>query len=464
MPFTPPDLKTLKVNTNNLDVHFSTLLGRYQITEPNVSKVNTLELLIARINKLTTESESDRSSQLSVFTQLVNELRTTSHEGSDIQRARATQILLGALVHRYFRLINSYKTRSEKTTFFFWGPMLSPDQVITCRLFKSIREVLQLNDKIDNYKEKDLKKLDKVTVVTALESFQEYMLSNEQYNEYSHFRSNDNGKNFFQQLQDIIQEHKIQAKSILHLFSAITFLQSLQKKLCEEHEHVIIGLDNWYSFLKADNKQFGPLSAATLSEHLQQYVSDPKLNARFIQLLATPFIGDILYNSEDEELKQSTSIEQFIDRMKECNSFWASYTMLGGYSLILELTEQLLMSMAENYKINSATLSSNELVDALHNQLLTEEDSTHLKSIEHLQYCIYQALNIENERISLTKKIKSQGLRFLQEFIDTEPQLNIDCFENSAHFKTAIARLGQKLSKPDLSQEQVSKPNRTFSI
>lgn len=116
MTFTPPEFKILSVNTRNLETVFSTLLGRYKIiTDPPVSEAvssgeiisNTLETLLARTHKVVI-CKTDRETARDVFKQLSNELREVLKENNEEKNKQAILFLLGALLHRYFRLIKEY--------------------------------------------------------------------------------------------------------------------------------------------------------------------------------------------------------------------------------------------------------------------------------------------------------------------------------------------------------------------
>jgi hypothetical protein len=459
MTFTLPNLETLKVNTNNLDVRLTTLLGRYQVNatvESGAVKPSTLEVLIARINKLS-EAPTDRKEQQAVFTTLVNDLRRFLLPDAEEQdRKLAPMILLGALLHRYFRLIKSYEDFDKRTKVPLFGfSLFSLSKVTSCRLFLEVREALQLPSDTTNFKENDLKLLDGVTIVTALERFQTYMLQDDKFKAYEHLRSTDEGVNFKLQLQEVITEHKVKAAPVLQLFHAVIFLQSLETKLQEEHKKVTEGLDAWFKLLKAEHKDFSRLPAAIIEDHLKVYVTDPLLQARFIKLLKTPHIEELLYDpvpldDEAEAEPVATTPDKFLIEMKNCNSGLTSYAMVGGYSLILELTEQAINRLADKYKINRIDLSTNEVFALLDKHKMSEDDKYYFTAIGHLQYCIYQALDIESERDELTKKHKARGVQLLKEFLETKPELDMLYFESAPKLEREVALLKVKLSRPDL--------------
>lgn len=454
MPFTLPNLDTLKVNTNNLDVRLTTLLGRYQVIPPAASgavKPSTLETLIARTNALA-DVDTDRKSQQAVFIKLVNDLRRfLDVEAKEYERKLASMILLGSLLHRYFRLIKEYELWKSSTS--LWGlSLFSPGNITTCRLFIAIREALQLPPDTTNFKENDLKILDEVTIVTALEQFQAYMMAGDKFLEYDHFKAKDNGRKFKEQLVEIIDEHKSQAAPVLQLFNTVIFLQSLEKKLQEQHKKVVEGLDSWIRDLKVTHSDFSHLPAVTIEAHLKEKVTDPELQARLIKLLETPHIEGLLYvPSDDEEEAEAvpTTHEKFIHEMKHCNAALTSYTMIGGYALILEVIEQAISELADKYSIDKDDRTIFDIFSSLEKHKMTKEDCYYLTAIGHLQYCIYQALNIESNPGDLTKIHKARGVALLQEFLGTKPDLDLLYFGRAPKLEREVALLQVKLARPD---------------
>ncbi|RUR12375.1 hypothetical protein [Legionella sp. km772] len=330
MTFTPPNLATLWERINRLDEDLNTHLGRYKIplsSSDEQPTPTTLLTLIARTNLLETSCDSDRTTQKEVIAKLVNELRVILLEGNVIKCQQATQILLGALLHRYFRLINEYKTYNEAAKVPLFGWSVYSWDVKDSKLFQGIRKVLQLPDLLKTEKTsavlaEDLKKLDVTTIVTALECFQQYTYKNDHYKEFPHL----NQPNFKPQLEEIIAVHKSRGATILKQYKAISFLQSFVKKLSDEHEKLKLELDKWLKILKKDHANLSAVSIETIEGHISAHIPDP-FKEKTIDLLYTPFVKDEL---------PSLDPEQLIAQLRSCNSKSASYLLTGVCSLILE--------------------------------------------------------------------------------------------------------------------------------
>ena len=117
--FIPPGLEVLKVNTLNLKRYFNEKIGRYKITDPNstssdtLTEVQRLGILIKQ-TQLVISCSSRRTEQKAVFKQLINdEIRPLFRQGNEEQCKHATKYLLGALLHRYFRLVEQYDSHNN---------------------------------------------------------------------------------------------------------------------------------------------------------------------------------------------------------------------------------------------------------------------------------------------------------------------------------------------------------------
>lgn len=406
MTFIPPNLELLRISANNLDARFSTLIGRYQISAPETAtaasqrKQSTLEILIARTNDSVTSCTTDRVTQQEVFSKLVDdELRPVLQEGNEAKCKQASLILLGALLHRYFRLLNEYKPVKEP----LFGFSIYNWDIKKCRFFLAIREALHLpKDMPSDYRKTDLDKLDVTTIVTALECFQSHMLLADHYKSYPHFAADEH---FQPYLQAIIDEHKKRGLSILNQFKAISFIQSLVKKLYEEQQQMEDELDKWIIALKKDHIDFALLNIETIEAHVKTHIENRLLQEKILDLLYTPCIKNNL---------ASFTHERFVLEMKNCNSHRSSYMVMGGCSLILESGA----------------------------------------AYDKLKHCIFQLLGTGLEPEKITDKDKLNGMSLLSEYIEATPAVDFDVqfFGDIGKFKSDVARLTKALVDRRLEQ------------
>lgn len=393
MPFLPPALANLKVNIHNLDEHFSTLIERYKIIKATPAdavgqpKANPLEVLIGLVNEHVSNCSTDQVTARDIFPQLINEkLRSILQNRDEHACKQGARFLLGALLHRYFRLVKSYAQHNGTIGWVSWGFFAC--DVTSCRLFVAIRAALQLPSTYNA--EDDLKCLDASTVVTALECFQSNMLRDELYKKYPHFA--DEGKNFLPYLQVIIDEHKTRGAVVLTQFKAIAFLQSLCANLIGEQQQIEAELDRWSVLLKREHADFRMLTAEVIYAHIQAHVAEP-LRDKVADLLYTPLIKEELATLEHGS---------FIAKMKVCNSNIASYVMLGGCGLLLESSK------------------------------ITSE----------LQHCIYRVLRVDVDPKQVTTEDKLSGMTFLDQFITRKMVTELDCafFGSLDALKTELAQ------------------------
>ncbi|MCL9685778.1 type IV secretion protein Dot [Legionella maioricensis] len=372
MTFTPPQFPILNVNTLNLDTALSTLLGRYKIVDPTESGENqsSLRLLIARTQQVL-DCKSDRVSQREVFNTLVNELREVLKEKDEEKHKRGTQFLLGALLHRYFRLISLYDS---------WNYSFYKSDPRSCRLFLAIRAALNLPDaKSDDYREKDLEILDVTTIVTALESFRDNMQLKDvkqmpRFKKYHHFAVED--PNFEKNLDEIIEKYKIIAAPLLKQFKAIDFIQSLAKKVADEHGQIEQALTEWNKVFVKEHMDFDSLNSEIIALHISKHISPVSLREKVLDLLYTPYI--------QSEMKKPINHKLFFEAMKKSNDDTASYEVFGGYALLLQ----------------SAGIE------------------------EQLRFCIDQALGGGEKP---TDQNMLNGLKFLKQFIKENPSAILNC-------------------------------------
>ncbi len=401
MTFTPPNLATLWGRVNVLDEDFTTHIGRYKIpatASDEQPKPTTLYTLIARANALEISCESERTTQKEVFSKLIVELRAVLHDGNEALCKQGTHVLLGALLHRYFRLLNEYDAYNSaaKVPFLRWS--IYKWDVTDSKLFKGIREVLQLpKETSSNFRKADLDKVDVATIVTALECFQNHMYSGDHYKEFPHLDQ----PNFKPQLQEIIDAQKARGSTVLKQFKAMSFLQSLVKRLGEEHQQLEVELGKWIKLLKRDHADLSKVKIETIEEHINAHVAEPILQEKIVDLLYTPFVN--------AELATLTP-EQLIAKMKDCNSNSASYIITGACTLLLESAD-------------------------------TGDD---------LQLMLYKVLGIGDAQEKLTNKDKQHGLAFLSDFnkvMKKNPLNGIDTqfFGDFNHYETQLSQLDARL-------------------
>ncbi|KTD73496.1 hypothetical protein [Legionella tucsonensis] len=407
MTFTPLEFAKFRVNTLNLEAKYSTLLGRYRVVDSQVSdrssvvQQSSLEVLIARTNEVI-KCKSSRDTQVDVFNLLVNELRQIPKEDKE-KTQQGTLFLLGALLHRYFRLIKEYENPNGYISWSFFGC-----DVTSCKLFQAIRRALQFKE-IDvikkKYKEDDLKILDVVTIVTALEVFRDNMLLEDKekvprFMKYPHFVKDEH---FKQYLQDIIDEHRKRGAAMLHRFKAIAFVQSLTIQINNERQQLEKDIEKWCKGVAKDYKNFNTfqcLDDEAINTSLIKHVESEASRNIIFRLFYAPIIQSNL-----ESMDHST----FLTKIKECYDYTCSYILFGGYVLLLQ---------------NSKTFDTD------------------------LLFTMQQALGLKASLDELTKVDMLDGVKFLKQFLETEPGVNLDCefFEGKERMHTAIARAEKELT------------------
>ena len=375
MAYTPPHFSVVRINTLNLDTKFFNLLKRYKIVDASSSVdlhvQSRLEILLAR-TRVVIECETERESAQDVFNQLSNELREVLKKKDEVKIKQGTQLLLGALLHRYFRIIQEYETS-------YWTYFKSLDPR-NCRLFMAIREALRLSKEAPpDFKKKDLQLLDSATIVTALQVFRDYMKLEDsdqvpRYMKYDHFKQD---VNFERHLDEMIKQYSKEAQPVLNQIKAVDFIQSLSNYFAAEQKQIDEALDKWSKLLAKDHADFSTLDLEKIESHIQTHIESPLMREKILDLLYTPFIQSNIANFDHSS---------FIVEMKKCYSNIASWTVVGGYSLLLQ----------------------SKVVE------------------KKLQFCIHEVLGIQENPSVLTEKDLLNGIKFLKQFMENNPAVNLN--------------------------------------
>lgn len=408
MGYTPPKYNVLRVNTLNMEALLSNSLKRYQISPSVIIKQTSLEILIARANDVI-HSQTDRVSARDVIENLVNELRPCTKQNDD-KNKQATLFLLGALVHRYLRLIKEYD-HYHIASFWVSDPRGS-------QLFNSIRKALRLEDHSSQYRITDLKILDATTIVSCLEVFRSNMLAvNEQqiprYKRYKHLAQD---VNFESHLNELIEEHTKIAAPVLKLFKAIQFLQSVVKQLDEELAQVELDLNGLVGALKKQGIEWASIDCELIENLIGQLSFSESSSSQLIHLLYTPFIQVNLNTMNDEA---------FVQQMKSCHADIATYRLFGAYVLLIK----------------------------------------HIEPNKDLNFCFQKVLGIENIGL-LTVSEMLTGIKFFSEYISCcdESSLNGSFFGHQVTLESLVLHVEKELfSQEDKSKEFQNSPSLSLT-
>ncbi|MFA6302538.1 MAG: hypothetical protein WC627_05325 [Legionella sp.] len=328
MPYIAPKFSVLKANTLNLDTELSTIYVRYSIPKlsEGISPNSTFELLQTRMNVVVHCKETERQTAREVFTQLIKELNLAGPD--EEQKKQGTMILLGALLHRYFRMIREIDKSNYYSSVFFQRTPLTSD------LFQAIREALGLEKNPgSDYLRKDLERLDALTIVSSLEVFRDNMYvilqktGRPRYKSYPHFA---NDINFERHLQDIIDEHAHNKKNqlVLSEFKAVYFLQSFSKQIELERDKLEAVIKEWAEALESAHKDFNSIISTDIIQHIDSNVANEPMKARL----------KFMVQSENVRKHWATfNHKTFLERMIKCADTMASYQLFGAYSLLLNL-------------------------------------------------------------------------------------------------------------------------------
>lgn len=356
----------------NLAKVYSKHIGRYTIADNPVDSAsaaatkNNLELLIERTELYVIKCETDRKTARDVFSLLITDLRPFI-TGTEDEIKNATLFLLGALIHRYFRLIKEYENYNNSSinpvSFFRSLVQVNIWDVKNCKLYNAIADALQ-------FIERNLG-TDELTLINALEVFRHNMLldinaagsssiKKARYLLYPHFAAD---PNFKLHLNELITEHQALGAEVVREFNAIYFMQSLATLLDLEVGPIAKELNECFLALSKDHKEFGTLTEALIKKHINSYYEDKaekvRMKDKLLELISTGY--------ETERFSEIKAHSDFLKVVHAINTDESRCILCGGYVLLLKkgsLSEDLLAVMKKTVGFTEE-LSSKDMHDCI---------------------------------------------------------------------------------------------------
>ncbi len=398
MPYSPPDFSALLRASEDLENHFSAIANRY--------KSSNLEALLQAVTQEICDTQKykaksfKRQEQADVFRLLSNELaRITNAE----QKNEALQCMLGALIHRFFRIETEYKHRIDSKLISFIG-QVNPE---SCGLYQAIKRVLNVCRE---------NPLDPLTIVSCCQSFYDNMRKDNRYQKFPHFKED---PQFFSNLQRIIDKYRPAAEPVLIQIHAIKFLQSLARQMKKISDKTDAECQLLIRHLQKYYPDLSQLDLDTVIKILPDKIKDEGSRQR-IQLLLS--LNYIVKNVAD------WNYEQFEMRLHQCVVARSQYALFGAYMLVFE--------------------------DKPH------EEMQHFKDVTHL------ALNPDGDTIPVDVKLKGiRALE--DWFLDINENHALDCTTWAGKyevFEKRVTAYKSNLLKTLVEQQQPSEQGSAASL
>lgn len=284
-----------------------------------------IETLLTTLNAY----KGDRTTQAKVLTQLALELRNDPNLQAAVQGSgdknyveHAQQILLGALIHRYYRIKSEYdNTDKVVETVTGFGFMTSMFKKVVynpkpedCKLYVAIKKILDITFQ---------NTLDDLTIVSACSAFRAYMEKDDKYTTYEHFKTVD--ANFFENIDLIIEDGARQkvAGPMLIESNKLRFLDKISFYLGGVQTEM---LDCLNQIIKFPLKKDVPLSRVWIEERLKALKIKEPIQKRMLYLL------------ENEGVKSNLcewTQKEFCEKLSEFVQSYSSYALFGAYLVIL---------------------------------------------------------------------------------------------------------------------------------
>lgn len=304
MPYIPPEYIDLFQETQQLEGTFSAIAKRY--------KPSSLPELLDLINeKMLKKPVSDRLSQVEVFRKMYIELSPLSGQSNEDNKESARRILLGALLHRYFRLEAEYKRLDSKISYFLFSSSIK-----ACRLHSVIKDILGLTKE---------NSLDPLTVVTCCQAFHEHMIFEDNYKKHGHFKHD---ANFFPYLSNIIEEHSKGAAQLSKQVEGIDFLKSVAVSVDQMRQKIVSALQLLFKRLESNDSLYDEFNLDRVKNISLEAIKDEEVRQRVSQLISAA----CNYIAEHPE---SEDYESFKMVAEACLNARSQYALFGAFVVIL---------------------------------------------------------------------------------------------------------------------------------
>ena len=323
MGYLLPSYEDLGDSTSGLLKKYNTMSARYITPNLEILFNNTLLKMEEYI-----KSAGDRITQAKALKQLVLELKSDEHyikagdkkdktDKDKIIIANTQQVMLGALIHRYLRIIDEYKAPQKTVSLFgglgdFVSKKVYNPVPTNSDIFNAIEGILNITAK---------NKLDPMTIKTSCESFFAYMQQENKYIDYVHYKDD---ANFFTYLQGFIDKATLAASATITEIKTIQFLMSLAKNIQNIHQDL-------NGLLMRLEKQLTekdlPLNTGVIYGQLKNFAVSAEVGTRFSLLIDRPYVAEKI---------DKWTIGEFMQEMLESLDINSRYALFGGYMVIFQ--------------------------------------------------------------------------------------------------------------------------------
>jgi hypothetical protein len=426
MPYTPPPYKKLKEATHELQRTFGKFAKRF--SNPTYAELCDL---ISRLEKEYREKvlqkkgwvffskpkpDQTRLDQIALIVQLsgrvqegvsrrCEEARRTEknpivlNEIIEAQFAEASDILLGAILYRYLRLVKEYEGAGS-----CYGLVTDASN---CALKNAIDDLLKINiagasSFSATASSVPMNTLDSLTIFTCCNAFQNYLNENnanqkKNYTEYSYI---ENDSLFFTNLSSIIEAERPKSKPMRDLLQFAIFIQSIPPLLTTYEQDLNDLLKPLISALGTKLLEVEEIDSEGVLEALKTITTDSPVAHFFEQYLLA---SDLVIDEEH--------FTRFENDIKERMEIYCQYALLGAYVMSLKRCPDLALSMA----LHDAIAVYKPIGDAPGN--LLDDDNMYRALLAMHRFCLtFPNFPGNIEVWGYTDLFESQLLRLIKAF------------------------------------------------
>ncbi|KTD39359.1 hypothetical protein Lnau_0126 [Legionella nautarum] len=374
-----PYYKEIQEETNELRVNFTNHAGLYNFpgTQEILMKIEQIETVYTeKAKEQGKEAASLRLDQISFIKAITNDLKKDLKSENEEVRLEAERVLLGVVIHRYLRLIDSYKPKLEASlgsALTFFTSKVAYKDVSSCELYNTLHELFGFAN------------LDPYTILFCSKALQNYLKLDKCKDRYAYINKD---PYFFGKLNDIIKDAKVNTSfakvPIKKQLAYISYIESMgvslsvtDKKVARLIEQLSVLIMNRLEILE----EVGYIDREKLFEDLDKLKPTPAIRdifEDFVPNLAITKNGQMQTPDNEGQWKEDGEFKKVLTT---CLAVHSKNILLGAYLLCLsqcneEDTPHLRAALCSAISIND----SNPL-----NKEKEEDKALIIKTLDHLR-------------------------------------------------------------------------------
>lgn len=334
-----PLYKTIQEETNELRINFTTHANLYYFpgTQDILEKIEQIEVVYRKkVLEQSKEADSLRLDQISFIHHVTNDLKQDLRSKDELVRLGAERALLGVVIHRYLRLVDSYNPKFEVSivgAMTFFASKVAYKDVSSCELHNTLLELF------------GFAKLEPYTILLCCNALQNYLMLERSKGRYAYINKD---ADFFERLNDLIKDAKANIIALAKVpietqLDYISYIESMGVALSTTDEEVANFIERLSKLIKIRLEALAEerhIDRETLFEDLDTLNPSPT-----IRLIFEDFVPDLVITKNGEMHTKNSEGEWKVDGefqkvLSTCLAVHSKNTLLGAYLLCLSQSNE----------------------------------------------------------------------------------------------------------------------------